>query len=63
MSTRPETERCYSVSDIIEKLGNENKIGKNQIWVAKNYSLKDLIEDLKEIDSSDDNWLPVWHRY
>lgn len=47
--SRFETKKCDSLEEIIKTLGDENKVGKNQVWIGKNYSLKDLIQDLKKL--------------
>lgn len=48
MSTRPVVKRAESLEEIIQKLGNPDKVGKNNVWVGKDYSLRDLILDLQQ---------------
>lgn len=38
-----------NLDEILEHLGDPERVGKNMTWVAKNYSLAQLIYDLKEI--------------
>lgn len=49
MSTRPERKQLTSLQEILEALGDPDKVGKNQVWVGKDYSLRDLIVDLQKL--------------
>ena len=42
-------ERPEHLHEVIKKLGDPNKVGTSQIWVGKDYSLKELIDDLQRI--------------
>lgn len=44
---------CYNIEEILDVLGTEDKIGANQTWVGENYSLAQLIVDLKYINKGD----------
>jgi len=37
------------LDEILKKLGDPNKIGANNTWVGKHYSVANLINDLQEI--------------
>jgi len=38
-----------NLPDIVQYLGNPERIGADNTWVAKNYSLAQLIKDLTEV--------------
>lgn len=52
MSTRPTRNRLTSLEDVIKLLGNPDKVGKNMTWVGNDYSLRDLILDLREVQNA-----------
>lgn len=52
MSTRAERERVTNLDKVLELLKDPNKVGKNQVWVGEDYSLRDLILDLRSINDS-----------
>ena len=54
MSTRQQRERLDTIEDILTILGDPDKVGKNQVWVGKDYSLRDLILDLKQVQEAQD---------
>lgn len=39
------------LGDILDHLGDPRRVGRNNTWVAKNYSLAQLITDLTKIKS------------
>lgn len=55
MSTRPDRKQLTSLQEILEALGDPDKVGKNQVWVGNNYSLKDLIQDLQHVGNKSGN--------
>jgi len=40
---------CGNIDEVLEALGDPNRVGKGQTWVGKDYSLKQLILDLRKI--------------
>lgn len=44
-----------SLDEIVEYLGDPERVGKNMAWVAKNYSLAQLIYDLREVKNKLEN--------
>ncbi len=52
MSTRPTRNRLTSLEDVIKLLGDPDKVGKNMTWVGVDYSLRDLILDLREVQKA-----------
>lgn len=52
MSTRPVRNRLTSLEDVIKLLGDPDKVGKNMTWVGVDYSLRDLILDLREVQKA-----------
>lgn len=38
-----------NLPDIVQYLGNPERIGADNTWVAKNYSLAQLIKDLQKV--------------
>jgi hypothetical protein len=55
MSTRPERKQLTTIPDILDALGDPDKVGKNQVWVGKDYSLRDLIQDLQRVSNESGN--------
>lgn len=55
MSTRPERKPLTTIPDILDALGDPDKVGKNQVWVGKDYSLRDLIQDLQRVSNESGN--------
>ncbi len=58
MSTRPEHNEYDSLEEIVKALKGELRVpahtrerNLNNVWVAQNYSVADLIRDLEKIDS------------
>lgn len=49
---------CDTLDEIITLLGDPNRIGKDITWVAKNYSAKQLILDLRKVQESLNQGLP-----
>lgn len=47
-------EEFDNLDDILHHLGNPERVGKNTTWVAKNYSLQQLILDLQKLRSNHD---------
>lgn len=37
------------LSEILQHLGDPERVGKDNTWVAKNYSLAQLIKDLQKV--------------
>lgn len=46
-----------SLGEIIEYLGDPERVGKSNTWVAKNYSLAQLIYDLQDVKNKFENVL------
>lgn len=46
-----------SLGEIIEHLGDPERVGKSNTWVAKNYSLTQLIYDLQDVKNKFENVL------
>lgn len=46
-----------NLDEIIEYLGDPDRVGKDNTWVAKNYSLSQLIYDLKEVKNKSEKVL------
>ena len=44
-----------NLDEIVEYLGDPERVGKNMTWVAKNYSLAQLINDLQEVKNKLEN--------
>ena len=44
-----------NLDEIVEYLGDPERVGKNMTWVAKNYSLAQLIYDLREVKNKLEN--------
>ena len=44
-----------NLDEIVEYLGDPEKVGKNMTWVAKNYSLAQLIYDLRGVKNKLEN--------
>ena len=44
-----------NLDEIAEYLGDPERVGKNMTWVAKNYSLAQLIYDLREVKNKLEN--------
>lgn len=40
---------CETIDEVLEALGDPNRVGKGGTWVGKDYSLKQLILDLQKI--------------
>jgi len=38
-----------TLEDILKHLGDPDRVGKSGTWVAKNYSLSQLIKDLQKL--------------
>lgn len=51
MKTR-ENKSFDKLEDIIQYLGDPERVGKDNTWVAKNYSLAQLIKDLREVNEN-----------
>ena len=39
-----------TLSEIVQYLGDPERVGKDNTWVAKNYSLAQLIKDLTKVE-------------
>lgn len=50
MTRHRDYEKFDNLVDILHHLGDANRTGKNVTWVAKNYSLSQLIKDLQQIE-------------
>lgn len=53
MKTR-ENKSFDKLEDIIQYLGDPGRVGKDNTWVAKNYSLAQLIKDLREVNKNNE---------
>lgn len=42
-----------TLEEIVQYLGDPERVGKDNTWVAKNYSLAQLIKDLTKIKETD----------
>lgn len=42
------------LSEILQHLGDPERVGKDNTWVAKNYSLAQLIKDLQKVKETND---------
>lgn len=49
-----------TVQDILNRI-NSTKF-QELIWIGKNYSVADLIKDLKELDMDIEDWIPSYNR-
>lgn len=38
-----------TLGDLVNFLGDENRIGRDNTWIGKNYNVQQLIKDLKKI--------------
>ncbi|QGZ16341.1 hypothetical protein Hena1_01910 [Erwinia phage Hena1] len=47
-------EEFDNLDDILYHLGDPERVGKNMTWVAKNYSLQQLILDLRKLRSENE---------
>jgi hypothetical protein len=43
------TENYSTLEEVIKALGDPNAVGASMTWIGKNYSKKDLIDDLIKI--------------
>lgn len=43
-----------TLDEIVQYLGDPNRVGKDNTWVAKNYSLSQLIKDLTKVKGEQD---------
>ncbi|QEQ94871.1 hypothetical protein pEaSNUABM56_00072 [Erwinia phage pEa_SNUABM_56] len=46
-----------TLEELVQYLGDPERVGKNNTWVAKNYSLAQLIYDLRRINEQDNDQL------
>lgn len=51
MRERGDVSGLWSLAEILDNLPDADSVGLNQVWVGKNYSLKNLIIDLTHIDN------------
>jgi|AGFS01.1.fsa_nt_gi hypothetical protein len=42
-----------TLEEIVQYLGDPERVGKDNTWVAKNYSLAQLIRDLQKVKEKD----------
>lgn len=42
-----------TLEEIVQYLGDPERVGKDNTWVAKNYSLAQLIKDLQKVKGKD----------
>lgn len=43
-----------TLEEIVQYLGDPERVGKDNTWVAKNYSLAQLIRDLQKVKENND---------
>lgn len=43
-----------TLEEIVQYLGDPERVGKDNTWVAKNYSLAQLIKDLQKVQETND---------
>lgn len=59
MKERNEVSGLWTLAEILSHLPDPEDVGLNQVWVGKNYSLKNLIIDLQRINN-DEQELGWW---
>lgn len=42
-----------SIEELLTFLGDPNRIGRNNTWIAKNYNVSQLIKDLHKINKEE----------
>ena len=53
MTERGEVGGFETLAEILEHLPEPDRVGLNQTWVGKNYSLRNLITDLQHINADE----------
>ena len=51
MKERGDVSGLWTLAEILDNLPDADSVGFNQVWVGKNYSLKNLIIDLTHINN------------
>lgn len=45
-----------TLKEIVQYLGNAERVGADNTWVAKNYSLAQLIKDLQKVEEKENGF-------